>query len=132
MWNNGTETNPIKTDYEPCPHGWRVPTFEELDNLTNRCSSWTTDSSGHGGRWFSGSAPYTEQVPQVFLPAAGFRNSNGATSNRGSDGRYWSSLKTYSRSDEEYKMRYIKFSSNEIDDNKTSSAVGYSIRCVHE
>ena len=33
LWNSGTEENPIKTEYDPCPEGWRVPTYAELDEL---------------------------------------------------------------------------------------------------
>ncbi|OPB88868.1 FISUMP domain-containing protein [Elizabethkingia ursingii] len=29
-WNSGTEINPIKTAQDPCPSGWRVPTYAEM------------------------------------------------------------------------------------------------------
>lgn len=29
LWNTGTENAPAKTKYDPCPKGWRVPTFNE-------------------------------------------------------------------------------------------------------
>ena len=41
LWNSGTEDNPVKTEYDPCPEGWRVPTYAELDKLSNN-SFWTT------------------------------------------------------------------------------------------
>ena len=34
IWNSGTEQNPIKTEYDPCPEGWRVPTYTELKLLS--------------------------------------------------------------------------------------------------
>ena len=36
LWNKGTEDNPIKSLYDPCPDGWRVPTLKELcSGITN-------------------------------------------------------------------------------------------------
>ena len=36
LWNSGTESDPVKTEYDPCPEGWRVPTYEELDGVINQ------------------------------------------------------------------------------------------------
>ena len=93
LWNSGTEDNPVKTEYDPCPEGWRVPTYSELSELfTNNHSSQTTDANGQSGLWFSGTEPYSESVPLVFFPAAGYRiNSDGSTYDRGYCGGYWSS-----------------------------------------
>ena len=33
LWNNGTRDNPIKSEYDPCPEGWRVPTQTEIAKL---------------------------------------------------------------------------------------------------
>ena len=33
LWNSGSESNPSKTEYDPCPNGWRVPTYAELSEL---------------------------------------------------------------------------------------------------
>lgn len=30
LWNSGTEENPVKTEYDPCPDSWRVPLHSEL------------------------------------------------------------------------------------------------------
>ena len=53
IWNSGTESSPIKTSYEPCPEGWRVPTCEELTVLTDNYSTLTST-----GRWYSGESTY--------------------------------------------------------------------------
>ena len=42
LWNSGTESNPVKTEYDPCPDGWRVPTYAELSELRKNHSSWTS------------------------------------------------------------------------------------------
>ena len=40
MWNLGTELKPRKSDYDPCPTGWRVPTSLELNGLRMNYSSF--------------------------------------------------------------------------------------------
>ena len=91
LWNSGTEDNPQKTEYDPCPEGWRVPTYTELEELCQHYSERTTNTAGQNGIWFSGANIYTEGVPQIFLPAAGNRNIGGNAYDRGNYGSYWSS-----------------------------------------
>jgi uncharacterized protein (TIGR02145 family) len=126
LWNSGSESNPKKTEYDPCPEGWRVPTYAELDELNNNYSSLTTADNGQIGRWFSGPNSYTATVPQVFFPAAGYRGYDGGgyAYGRGNDGRYWSSSHygTYAR--------YLYFSSSYVDMLYDYRADGYSVRCV--
>ena len=125
LWNSGSESNPKKTEYDPCPEGWRVPTYAELDELNNNYSSWTTDDKGQSGRWFSGPNSYTATVPQVFFPAAGGRNGRvGDADNRGYTGYYWSSRPN---SNTAYDLR---FSSIAVSMNDYGRAYGYSVRCV--
>lgn len=127
LWNSGTESNPIKTEYDPCPDGWRVPTYAELDDLNNNYSSWTTDEKGQSGRWFSGANSYTEASPQVFLPAAGNRHgSDGNVGPRGNWGDYWSSMPsaTYDGAGR------LEFSKGEVSLRSTGRANGSSVRCV--
>ena len=128
LWNSGSESAPVKTEYDPCPEGWRVPTYAELDELNNNCSSWTINENGQPGYWFSGASSYTETVPQVFLPAAGTRNSpDGNAYYRGPHGRYWSSrpYSTYASTlyfDSSGVNMYIDY----------ARALGQSVRCVQE
>ncbi len=124
LWNSGTESNPVKTDYDPCPEGWRVPTYAELSELYQN-SSWGQNESGQNGRWFSGASSYTEDVPQVFFPAAGFRYYNGGfTYERGAFGFYWSSKPS---SDGAYRLG---FTSSGVGMSSFYRAYGYSVRCV--
>lgn len=73
LWNLGTEASPLKTEYDPCPDGWRVPTWEEFYNLSEGYSSFTSYNQQRG-RLFSGSNPYSEESARIFLPAAGGRD----------------------------------------------------------
>ena len=116
----------VKTEYDPCPSGWRVPRSSELRNLCKNKSSWTTNDSGYTGYWFSGKNAYTTEVPQVFFPAAGYRFHNGNASGRGSKGAYWSSTSSTSTSS------YLYFTSASVSEIGTSRALGYSVRCVKD
>ena len=127
LWNSGTEESPVKTEYDPCPDGWRVPTVAELDELSGNHSSWITDENGQSGFCFSGSNVYSETVPRVFFPASGFRFSDGMTAyGRGTFGSYWSSSQVH-----DYYSSFLDFSCWEVTANVgTSRATGLSVRCV--
>jgi uncharacterized protein (TIGR02145 family) len=127
LWNSGTDSNPVKTENDPCPEGWRVPTYAELDELNNNYSSWTTDDNGQNGIWFSGPNSYTASVPQVFFPAAGRRIRDGIANTRGTRGEYWSSSPDSRSADDLY------FHSRGVGMNYLfNRANGYSVRCVQE
>ena len=129
LWNSGTESAPVKTEYDPCPEGWRVPTYAELNILRNRKSSWTTND-GQKGYWFSGASNIKYDVPvdedaKVFFPAAGLRNlREGIANYQGGRGRYWSSRPF---SDTAY---FLSFDSSNADMLNNYRAYGYSVRCV--
>ena len=127
LWNSGTESDPVKTEYDPCPEGWRVPTFGELDELNDNRSSWTTDENGQIGYWFSGSKSYSSSVPRVFFPAAGYRDYyDGDANSRGSHGNYWSSRPN------DYSAYYLRFNSSDTIMDYSFRASGYSVRCVQD
>jgi uncharacterized protein (TIGR02145 family) len=125
LWNAGTESNPVKSEYDPCPEGWRVPTEGELEILIITYSSWTTDENGQIGYWFSGSSSYSK----LFLPAAGYRDDgSGAAYSRGRNAYYSSSkMGTYV-----YGPNYIGFNCDEVYVGIGDCARGYSVRCVQE
>ena len=127
LWNSGTDSNPVKTENDPCPEGWRVPTSAELVELNNNYSSWTTDDNGRSGRGFSGPNSYTASVPQVFFPAAGYRDYYGGdASGRGGYGRYWSSRPYRDRA------YGLHLNSSHVGMGDNNRAYGYSVRCVQE
>ncbi len=65
--------------------GWRMPTYDELNELKNNCTvTWTTQN-GINGRLFTG-----PNGNSIFLPAAGF-NADSFLNYAGSSGYYWSS-----------------------------------------
>lgn len=126
LWNSGTEDNPVKTEYDPCPDGWRVPTYAELENLSSNYSSWTT-KDGQNGYWFSGSNSYSESASCVFFPAAGRRNYEGYADYRGNRGNYWSSRPDRYDAHDAYQLTFGSNSANMYDNYH---ACGFSVRCV--
>lgn len=126
LWNSGPEFEPVKTEFDPCPEGWRVPNYAELDELFKNYSAFTTDVNGRAGRWFSGPKPYSVDVPQIFLPVSS-KYLNGQYL-RGDNAYYWSS------SPEGQQSLLIYFSRKSVQqrpagDYRHSS---YSVRCILE
>lgn len=137
LWNSGTEAAPVKTSYDPCPAGWRVPTYAELTSLIVNKSSLTTHN-GMSGYWLSGSTAYSEDVNQIFLSEGGCHvgianTSQGAVcKEREEKGYYWSS-QAYSDS------KWITGDSNQIICRNTGVGKTHgarlsacSVRCVQE
>ncbi len=127
LWGNGT-----KTEYDPCPAGWRVPTIDELNDLTEHSQY---KSAGYA-YWFSGNNPCDGNYPRISLQyRTGYHAFNlEEGSNRGGDqGYYWSSTtdgtnskyiyisKTYTSNYPVYRKVY-----------STQRANAYVIRCIME
>ena len=85
-WRDLSETgNSWLSGKNPCPTGWRVPTNAEQQNLINSGSFWD-ELDGVAGL-FCG---FGDQV--IFLPASGYRNTNGGSLLYvGRLGNYWCS-----------------------------------------
>ncbi|MBQ6879527.1 MAG: fimbrillin family protein [Bacteroidales bacterium] len=127
LWNSGTESTPVKTEYDPCPKGWRVPTYSEMNNLISNYSSWTTNEGQHG-YWFSGSKAYSTSVSRVFFPASGnIRGYDAYADSRDGSGSYWSS-----RPDKKYAYLLYFLDTNVLICSDNYQASGLSIRCVQE
>ena len=118
-WNSstptGTEWRPVNS---PCPAGWRLPTNAELNALG--VGAWATEN-GVSGRRFSAAGGHT-----IFLPAAGYRSAeNGALSNAGTHGFYWSGTQL-----SETLARGVGFDSSNTLLRSGTRAQGFSVRCV--
>jgi uncharacterized protein (TIGR02145 family) len=128
LWNTGTETSPVKNNAnDPCPEGWRVPTYRELDGLCGNYSRLTVNECDQEGYWLCGSSAYDVNVPQIFLSAAGYREKDGRNFGRGRYGRYWSSCVFNNGA------RHIAFENTSLASNYYAMrARGLSVRCVQE
>ncbi|MCQ2315107.1 MAG: DUF1566 domain-containing protein [Bacteroidales bacterium] len=100
---------------------WRMPTYGEMRELVNNCTSEWTTQNGVKGRKFTG--PNGESI---FLPAAGYYD-GGSLSYAGSYGYYWSSsLDAVSP----YRACYLYFSSGLVSVRDKDRHYGQSVRPV--
>lgn len=90
LWNKGTEESPVKTEYDPCPDGWRVPTETEMLALVKNNSGNVQEGAIHG-RWCTGSTAYSDNLPKVFLALAGDIAQGSNSELRDDSGFYWTS-----------------------------------------
>jgi uncharacterized protein (TIGR02145 family) len=113
----------LKTIYDPCPSGWRVP---KNSNMSKATSPWYGFTSSNGGTFSYG---YNWGTNAVY-PAAGWRSpSSGSIDREGSDGCYWSASPFSS----DYYASNLYFYSGYVNvDSYHSRAYGFSVRCVLE
>ena len=103
---------------DPCPEGWRVPTYEELQSLKNVPNEWISKNGAYG-RLF-GTYPY-----QIFLPVAGSRNSRNSELALETFGYYWSSTQY-----DETRAMSLWVLSGGVFTAEFNRASGYLVRCV--
>lgn len=124
LWNSGTEYLPIKTDYDSCPKGWRVPTYNELITLKKYYySNWTTNSDDQCGRYFGNNS----LAKKIFLPAAGKRDEGDYAYGRGDWLYYWSS--STSGISAKFLGNWVLGWDYDYYDSRSCS---FSVRCVQE
>ena len=103
---------------------WRMPTYDELNELRTQCTwTWTTQNGVNGYKVTSkGNSNY------IFLPAAGCRYGSSLT-NAGGYGWYWSSTPDEGNSDYAYYLCIFSFNLYMYNYNRIN---GQSVRPVLE
>jgi uncharacterized protein (TIGR02145 family) len=126
LWG-GAAYGAAKTIFDPCPAGWRVPSFYKtstsvfswlgLGSYATAATYWSTN----GYQWTT--------TPGIgFWPAAGYRNrSSGTISNAGSYSYYWSASPN---GEAGYNLYF--YSGYVLPSNSDNRAWGMSVRCVQE
>ena len=125
LWNSGTDATPVKTDYDPCPKGWRVPTLAEWQAIGAGNAAITKD-------WDDITKLMKidgEDGVKLVLPAAGYRNSaDGVSFKQGINGYYWSSSVPSSS----IYASNVYFNSATLSIDTYYRGNGYSVRCIQE
>ena len=119
-----TTSSSVKSIYDPCPAGWRVPDGGRNGIWSKAGFGTTTYDSTNKGMSFSISSPST-----TWYPASGYRSKDdGGLFVVGSIGYYWSAS-PYS-----YYAYYLIFYGNGevIPSNDSNRANGFSVSCLQE
>ena len=103
---------------------WRMPTYEEIGELIDNCTSEWTTLNGVNGRKFTSNI----NGNSIFLPAAGFRDGSSLY-DAGSYGDYWSGTLYASGSIDAY---YLLFYSGYVYRHYSYRYGGHPVRPVTE
>lgn len=145
LWNSGYEESPVKTEYDPCPEGWRVPTNSELITLwvgepnpshptyKTAPSDQVGEKDGIKGFW----AKSEVGVNKVFFPVYYVLNWNSTNTNGyaggGNSSAYWSSTAGNSNNAFSEALDIVFSGANLIlVASEKQRAFGYSVRCVKD
>ncbi len=130
-WNGDDTISWIKIN-DPCPKGWRIPTYQELDTLAKIDSRWETRKNTVDNREVNVSGRVFEDGSNtLFLPAAGYLSREGTYYEDHLGGFYWGG-EVYSDG-VTYRYPYcFSFGSSEMKVGDNFHFVGFSCRCVKE
>lgn len=128
MWGHGIGT--AKSVYDPCPEGWRVPSFKITASTFPSADSQSPWSGVSTASWSGGAD--TGGLPSGLHPAAGCRDeSKGGSINSGNNGYYWSASPYSSASYGVANMEFT-YSSTVSLRQAYGHAYGFSVRCAKQ
>ena len=113
---------------DPCPCGWRLPTYLEVDNLRTSGYRWVNEPAG---AWYgSDAASATFEFPgnAIFLPAGGIISSTGMSVEAADWGYYW----TKQQNIRQQHGHSLWFRDRTNSTNEVSKGAALFIRCVQE
>ena len=121
LWRSATDK---KTQYDPCPEGWRVPMAIEFNLMINAATSkgWSPAAKAY---------IFSDGESTLSLPAAGQRAGDTAeapATGRGTNGFYWTSIPTDSGA---YSLAFDAGGAK-VGDEYSERQRGMAVRCVKE
>lgn len=128
LWQDG-----VKTLYDPCPPGWRVP--QSGEGIQNPWKNFTGDNSAYGagadgGRKWKDPAIYNSA--QTWYPCSGVRSQQSSGNifpAVGNTGYYWTASTLLTRGNR------LRFDSQSVLSGASTSDVrsdAYPVRCIRE
>ena len=152
LWNSSDEVKAVssgedsdvavtKTIYDPCPPGFKVPNGHAFTGFTTTGGNTSTknqfnasnnnDMASSKGYYFYVN-PSNHSEGTIFFPASGYRNySDGALSNVGSYGSYWTAA-PYMYYTYQYGRSLSFYSSRVNPMNYSYRSLGFAVRPVQE
>lgn len=142
LWNKGSDEEPIKGDYDPCPAGWRIPTQAEWKRIVTANENFNPNTEDKKDSFTLKNGVFSikgDDNEWLHIPLAGVINNNGTPPNQdviGFNSYYWCST-AYSGS-YAYATYFVSKASGVTDGyirmkhEPSSWALAYSIRCVQE
>lgn len=120
-WMHNPDANlwsETKTDYDPCPYGWKVPSVEAFQDCE------ITVCSNPNGIALKGEDP-----EELWLPACGYRDKTSELVTSLTDSWYWTSSSAGKFS----KAVFADYSGKSTDLGKqTDRAMAFAVRCVKD
>jgi hypothetical protein len=128
LWNIRESSNDIKTIYDPCSYGWRVPAFKD-----NTVSAENSPWNGYNGTAFTTSDTAAMDFgTNAIYPAAGYRYpEGGANGVTGIQGLFWSSKPNTDTGGHSICFQIVN-SGLVREANQVDRGYGLSVRCMRE
>ena len=124
FWNYGSDNSPKKTEYDPCPEGWRIPTIHEFEKL-NLYQEFDFDSKGNYRSKFQ------SEYGTLYMPIGGQISTTG-NKYLPNWGQYWTSSLTETGLPRNYAFNAITTGDKVRFDYICSTSTAFPVRCVKE
>ena len=138
-YDQGNDNPVIKTVYDPCPVGFKMPASNAFTGFTTTgqnsstkselnvdgISDWQTYQNNFGHNFWTSSS----KTATINFPASGLRNNNdGSLSNVGNSGYYWSAVPLNSNN-----ACFLDFYLGLVNPlNSSTRTYGFAVRAVSE